>query len=46
MCRKGSNLNISYHDRLHALSLVIDCNERRLNMASDGSIVEDGITFV
>jgi hypothetical protein len=38
--------NVSYHDRLHALSLVADCNERRVDMASNGSIVEDGIRFV
>jgi hypothetical protein len=41
-----NNPNVSYHDRLHALSLVVDCNERRLDMASNGSIVEDGIRFV
>ena len=41
-----NNPNISHHDRLHALSLVADCNERRLDMASNGSIVEDGIRFV
>jgi hypothetical protein len=41
-----NNPNVSYHDRLHALSLVADCNERRLDMASNGSIVEDGIRFV
>ena len=40
-----NNPNASYHDRLHALSLVADCNERRLDMASNGSIVEDGIRF-
>lgn len=32
---------------LQALSSVADCNERRLDMASNGSIVEeDGISFV
>ena len=41
-----NNPNVWYHDRLHALSLVADCNERRLDMASNGSIVEDGIRFV
>jgi hypothetical protein len=41
-----NNPNVSHHDRLHALSLVADCNERRLDMASNGSIVEDGIRFV
>ena len=41
-----NNPNVSYHDRLHPLSLVADCNERRLDMASNGSIVEDGIRFV
>jgi hypothetical protein len=41
-----NNPNVSYHDRLHALSLVADCNERRLDMASNGSIIEDGIRFV
>jgi predicted transcriptional regulator len=41
-----NNSNISHHDKLHALSLVADCNERRLDMASNGSIVEDGIRFV
>jgi hypothetical protein len=41
-----NNPNVSYHDRLHTLSLVADCNERRLDMASNGSIVEDGIRFV
>jgi predicted transcriptional regulator len=40
-----NNPNITNHDRLHALSLVADCNERRLDMASNGSIVEDGIKF-
>jgi hypothetical protein len=40
------NPNVSHHDKLHALSLVADCNERRLDMASNGSIVEDGIRFV
>jgi hypothetical protein len=38
--------NISHHDMLHALSSVIDCNERRLDVTSNGSIVEDGITLV
>jgi hypothetical protein len=38
--------NVSQHDKLHALSLIADCNERRLDMASNGSIVEDGIRFV
>jgi hypothetical protein len=42
----ANNPNISHHDRLHALSLIADCNERRLDMASNGSIVEDGIRFV
>ena len=41
-----NNPNISHHYRLHALSFVADCNERRLDMASNGSIVEDGIRFV
>jgi hypothetical protein len=41
-----NNPNVSHHDRLHALSLIADCNERRLDMASNGSIVEDGIRFV
>jgi hypothetical protein len=41
-----NNPNTSQHDRLHALSLVADCNERRLDMASNGSIVEDGIRFI
>jgi hypothetical protein len=41
-----NNPNVSLHDKLHALSLVADCNERRLDMASNGSIVEDGIRFV
>jgi predicted transcriptional regulator len=41
-----NNPNTSQHDRLHALSLVADCNERRLDIASNGSIVEDGIRFV
>jgi hypothetical protein len=41
-----NNPNVSNHDRLHALSLVADCNERRLDMASNGSIVENGIRFV
>jgi hypothetical protein len=40
------NPNVSHPDRLHALSLVADCNERRLDMASNGSIIEDGIRFV
>jgi hypothetical protein len=41
-----NNPNVSYHDRLRALSLVADCNERRLDMASNGSIIEDGIRFI
>jgi hypothetical protein len=41
-----NNPNVSHHDRLHALSLIADCNERRLDMASNGSIVEDGIRFI
>jgi hypothetical protein len=41
-----NNPNVSHHDSLHALSLVADCNERRLDMASNGSIIEDGIRFV
>jgi hypothetical protein len=40
------NPNVSQHDKLHVLSLVADCNERRLDMASNGSIVEEGIRFV
>ena len=35
-----NNPNVSQHDRLHALSLIADRNERRLDMASNGSIVE------
>src|SRR5919109_4861583 len=42
----ANNPNVSHHDSLHALSLVADCNERRLDMASNGSIIEDGIRFV
>jgi hypothetical protein len=41
-----NNPNVSNHDRLHALSLVADCNERKLGMASNGSIVEEGIKLV
>ena len=41
-----NNPNTPQQVRLHALSLVADCNERRLDMASNGSIVEDGIRFV
>jgi hypothetical protein len=31
---------------VHALSSVIDCNDRRLDITSNGSNVEDGITLV
>jgi hypothetical protein len=41
-----NNPNVSHHDKLHSLSLVADCNERILDMASNGSIVEDGIRFI
>jgi hypothetical protein len=41
-----NNPNTPEQVRLHALSLVADCNERRLDMASNGSIVEDSIRFV
>jgi hypothetical protein len=41
-----NNPNVSHHDRLQALSLIADCTERRLDMASNGSIIEDGIRFV
>jgi hypothetical protein len=36
--------NISHHDMVHALSSVIDCNDRRLDITSNGSNVEDGIS--
>jgi hypothetical protein len=41
-----NNPDVLHHDRLHVLSLVADCKERRLDMASNGSIVENGIRFV
>jgi hypothetical protein len=37
---------ISEQIKLHALSLITDCHERRLDMATSGSIIEEDISYV
>jgi hypothetical protein len=32
--------------RLHALELISDCQQRRLDMATSGSIIEQGVAYV
>jgi hypothetical protein len=41
----ANNRNTPIAQRLAALSLILDCNSQKLDMASNGSIVEDRIKF-